>query len=78
MSIHIPKIFDESLSPENEIVFMKSKGKLIFNLPKNTLTTNGHSEEKCDDVTNGEILRKVSTSNSEYLFLEKCKSKPKS
>ena len=30
LSHHIPKIYDESLSPENEIVFMKKKGKNYF------------------------------------------------
>ncbi len=32
LSNHIPKIYDESLPQENEIVFMRSKGKSIFNL----------------------------------------------
>jgi hypothetical protein len=56
LSTHIPKIFDESLPPEEEIIFMNSKGKLIYNLPKNSSPTNGHIDETMD-----EILRKASS-----------------
>lgn len=39
LSNHIPKIYDESLSSENEIVFMKSNGKYIYNSKKTNQTT---------------------------------------
>ena len=70
LSVHIPKIFDESLPPENEIVFMKSKGKLILNLPKNTISSNGQIDDNnhSNDVSNGEILRKSVSSNSKHFF----------
>lgn len=32
LSNHIPKIYDESLSSENEVVFIKTNGKYIYNL----------------------------------------------
>jgi hypothetical protein len=50
LSAHIPKIFDESLSPENEIVFQKSKGKLVFNLPPAALS---YSQESESFIING-------------------------
>ena len=80
LSTHIPKIFDESLPPENEIVFMKTKGKHIFNLPSLNIvssagktsqesTTSSYTNNNSFTNANSEPLRK-SPSSSKHIPCE--------
>lgn len=71
LSNHIPKIYDESLTSENEIVFMRSKGKSVFNLSSNRLATSvtyNNGKNKTNDCVisseNGDCNNKQMNQNS--------------
>lgn len=57
LSTHIPKIYDESLDPENEIVFAKLNGKNHYNLKK--FDQNPNRQLKRQPTTNENRQRQI-------------------
>ena len=70
LSAHIPKIYDESLSLDDEIVYVRKKGKSYFsnkNLPisPNNLVAN-NTEVQQTICSNRIISNEINTSNYNY------------